>query len=162
LTIVLDEDELDQNYKQSQDTQNEAQIKGTDQTVKTELKTVAPQTKLLTPSEAAEADARREAILKKIASNGQMVKKCIQQNHKNKESFKGTELSLAWEVNTSGKVLNAQIKSTDIESKAVESCVLKALGEWNFSDIAKDMKKTSHIEYTYRFTNAGKKELAAQ
>lgn len=163
MTIVLgEEDELDHIYKQSQDMQNLAQIKGTDQTVKSELKTIAPQTRLLTPSQAALADARREAILKKIATNGQMVKKCILQNRSDKEPFKGTELSLAWEVNTSGKVFNAQIKSTDIGNKAVENCVLKALGEWSFSDIAKDMKKNSHIEYTYRFNNASKKEVAAQ
>jgi hypothetical protein len=161
LNVTIEEDDMDRAYKQALALQNVQEIKGTDKTVKTELKTIVPQTRTLTPAEAA-ADARREAILKKIAANVKMVKSCIMQNRKDKEPFKGTELTLAWEVETSGKVINAQVKATDVENKEIQGCILKSLAEWNFNDVMKDIKKTSHIEYTYRFMNNPKKDVASQ
>jgi hypothetical protein len=159
---TLEEDALDKAYKQAQDGQHISDLKDADKTVKTELKTVAPQVKMMSVEEAKAADLRRDLILKKIAANVKTVKMCIRQNRSDKEEFKGTELTLAWEVDPSGKVVSAQVKATDVANKEIQNCILGALYEWDFNEIVKDQKKAAHVEYTYRFTNPAKKEIASQ
>jgi hypothetical protein len=122
-------------------------------TVAGEIKTSAP--KPLTVKQGLAFDKRRTLILKKIAKNGQHVRACIIQHQKPGIAFKGTAMTLAWELEPSGKVENPQVKATDVEHQAIKDCVLKSLAEWNFSDILKNKTKRSHIEYTYRFVNAG-------
>jgi hypothetical protein len=117
-----------------------------------EIKTTTPA--MLTAKQSAAVDLRRTLILKKIATNGQVVRACILQHKKPGEPFRGTAMTLAWEVDPTGKVENAQMKSTDVEVQEIKDCVVKALAEWNFSDIIKEKTKRSHIEYTYRFVNA--------
>ncbi|MBC7372101.1 MAG: hypothetical protein H7326_11075, partial [Bdellovibrionaceae bacterium] len=53
------------------------------------------------------------------------------------------------------KVASARVKSTDVENKEIQKCILGALYEWRFDDIVTD-QKMSHVEYTYRFTNPAK------
>jgi len=117
-----------------------------------EIKTTTPA--MLTSSQSAAVDLRRSLILKKIATNGQVVRSCIIKHKKPGEPFKGTAMTLAWDVDPSGKVENAQMKNTDVEAQEIKDCVVKALAEWNFSDIIKEKTKRSHIEYTYRFVNS--------
>lgn len=161
LNIILDEDELDQAYKAKLAAENLEKIKNTDATVKTELTTTAPT--LFRKKEAVALDEKRTLILNKIASNGQQVRACILQ-HKDKEEFKGTAMTLSWEVEPSGKVANAQMKATDVENQAIQACVLKSLAEWNFGEAMKASAngslKNSQVEYTYRFVNS-RKEAAA-
>ncbi|HEY8269299.1 MAG TPA: AgmX/PglI C-terminal domain-containing protein [Pseudobdellovibrionaceae bacterium] len=157
LNITLDEDELDKVFKEKQLAENIEKLKNTDTTVKTEITTTAPG--LISLKEAEVVDEKRNLILKKISTNGQYIRACILQFKKNQE-FKGTAMTLAWEVDPSGKVVNTQMKVTDVENKEIKDCVLKTLAEWNFSDAMKAQTKNSHIEYTYRFINA-KKEAAA-
>ncbi|MBC7370763.1 MAG: hypothetical protein H7326_04310, partial [Bdellovibrionaceae bacterium] len=125
--MTLEEDALDKAYKQAQTTQSATQLAGTNHTVKNELQTVAPQIKVMTPEQAKAADVRRELILKKIASNVKTVKMCIRQNRADKTEFKGTELTLSWEVDATGKVASARVKSTDVENKEIQKCILGAL-----------------------------------
>jgi hypothetical protein len=153
LNITLDEDELDQAYKAKLAAENMDKLKNTDATMKSELKT-APG--LMTRKEGAVMDEKRVLILKKIAVNGQYVRACILQNKKPDIEFKGTSMTLAWEVDPTGKVVNTQLKATDVENKEIQTCVLKTLAEWNFGDAMKAQTKNSHIEYTYRFVNAAK------
>lgn len=162
LDIVIGEDELDKKYQQAKTIENLKQIITTDQTVRSEIKTIAPQVRPLSAAEAAAADARREQILKRIAAHTKSVKACIVQNLKDKEPFKGTELTLAWELEATGKVANAKVKATDIESQLMQACILKSLADWDFSEAMKGVNKTSQVEYTYRFTNEVSKNVAAQ
>jgi hypothetical protein len=158
LNVTLDEDELDKAYKQAETTQNISDLKNNDQTVKSEVKATTPQ--LLSQTEAVAADTRREMILKKIAANAKMVRTCILQNKK--EDFKGTAMTLAWEVEASGKVANAQVKATDVENKEIQNCIVKGLAGWDFSDVVKDLGKSSQIEYTYRFVNSKNSDVATK
>ncbi|MGZ6441762.1 MAG: hypothetical protein ACXWRU_17010 [Pseudobdellovibrionaceae bacterium] len=52
------------------------------------------------------------------------------------------------------------MKSTDVESKEIQDCVLKSLAEWNFGEAMKAQTKNSHIEYTYRFVKENKEAAA--
>ncbi|MGZ3796752.1 MAG: AgmX/PglI C-terminal domain-containing protein [Pseudobdellovibrionaceae bacterium] len=157
LNLALDEDELDKLYKEKQLAENIEKLKSTDKTVKTEITTTAPVP--MTPKEAEVVDEKRTLILKKISINGQYVRACILQ-HKKDHEFKGTSMTLAWEVEPSGKVTHTQMKSTDVESKEIQDCVLKSLAEWNFGEAMKAQTKNSHIEYTYRFVKENKEAAA--
>lgn len=159
LNLNLDEDELDKIYKEKQLAENIEKLKNTDKTVKTEITTTAPG--IIASKEAEVIDEKRSLILKKISSNGQYVRACILQFKKDQE-FKGTSMTLAWEVDPSGKVVNTQMKATDVENKEMQNCVLKALAEWNFGDAMKAQTKNSHIEYTYRFVNKSKETAVAK
>jgi hypothetical protein len=159
LNITLDEDELDKAYKAKQLAENIEKLKNTDTTVKTEITATAPN--LMTPKEGQAVDDKRTFILKKITTNGQYVRACILQ-HKKGLDFKGTAMTLAWEIEPSGKVVNTEIKATDVENKEIQTCVLNSLAEWNFSDAMKAQTKNSHIEYTYRLVNANKEAVAAK
>lgn len=159
--ITLEEDALDKAYKQAQSVQNTTQLVGTTQAVKQELQTVAPQIKVMTSEQAKAADARRELILKKIAANVKTVRLCIRQNRIEKQEFKGTELTLSWEIDATGNVASARVKSSDLENKEIQKCILGALYEWKFDDVVAKDQKMAHIEYTYRFTNPTK-VVAAQ
>lgn len=159
LNIVLDEDELDKAYQEKLAAENLEKLKTTDSTVKGEIGTTAPG--LLTRKESVAMDAKRVEILKKIAKNGQFVRACIIEKKKEGIEFKGTAMTLAWEVDTKGKVLNSQVKATDVENKEIQSCILKSLAEWNFGEAMKDQSKNSHIEYTYRFVSAPKEVSSA-
>lgn len=153
LDITLDEDELDKAYKEKQAAEALEKLKNTDQTVKTEITTTAPN--LLTSKEGSLIDEKRSLILKKIATNGQYIRACILQ-HKKGPEFKGTSMTLAWELEPTGKVVNTQLKATDVESKEIQECVLKSVAEWNFGEAMKSQEKSSRVEYTYRFVNAKK------
>lgn len=152
LNLALEEDELDKAYQAKLAAENLEKLKQTDSTVKTEISTTTPT--LLSKKEGTVIDEKRMQILKKIAANGQHVRACILQQKKAGIEFKGTAMTLAWEVEPSGKVLRPQLKTTDVENKEIQDCVLKSLAEWNFSDVMKAQTKNSHIEYTYRFVNA--------
>ncbi len=162
LNLGLDEDELDKAYQQLQVSKNISEIVTTEKVVKTELKKVTPQTIALLPSEARAADTRRESILRKIATNVKAVKSCVVQNKNETEPFKGTELTLTWELDATGKVAHAQVKTTDLESKVIQDCILKSIADLNFNEVTDENKKSSQIEYTYRFTSEQKKELASK
>lgn len=159
LNIVLDEDELDKAYQEKLAAENLEKLKKTDSTVKSEIGTSAPG--MMTRKEGVAMDAKRVEILKKIAKNGSFVRACIVQSKKDGIEFKGTAMTLAWEVDTTGKVLNTQVKATDVASKEIQGCILKSLAEWNFGEAMKDQQKNSHIEYTYRFVNSPKEASAA-
>jgi len=152
LNLALDEDELDKAYQAKLAAENLEKLKQTDSTVKTEISTTAPA--LMSKKEGVVVDEKRVQILKKIALNGQQVRACIVQQKKAGVEFKGTAMTLAWEVEPSGKVQHPVVKATDVASKEIQECVLKSLAEWNFSDAMKAQTKNSHIEYTYRFVNA--------
>lgn len=160
LNIVLDEDELDKAYQEKLAAENLEKLKNTDTTVKSEIGTTAPG--MLTRKEGVAMDAKRVQILKKIAKNGQLVRACILQSKKDGIEFKGTAMTLAWEVEPTGKVINTAVKATDVENKEIHACVLKSLADWNFGEAMKDQTKNSHIEYTYRFVNTAKEASVAQ
>lgn len=152
LMVPNDEDELDLATKKDEVAviiEKNAQV---NKAVAGEIKTSTP--KLLTTKQGLEFDRRRTLILKKIAKNGQHVRACILQHQKPGIAFKGTAMTLAWDLEPSGKVENPQVKSTDVELQEIKDCVLKSLAEWNFSDVLKNKIKRSRIEYTYRFVNA--------
>lgn len=162
LNLGLEADELDHAYQQLQASKNISDLTTTEKIVKTELKTSHPQTKPLTQTEGLPADTRREFVLKKIGTNVKSVKSCITQNRRENEVFKGSELTLSWQVNPDGKVLNPQVKASDLESSEIKNCILKSIAELNFSDSGDSVRKASHIEYTYRFTSEAKKEMASK
>jgi hypothetical protein len=159
LNITLDEDDLDKAYQEKLAAENLEKLKNTDTTMKSEIKTTTPS--LLTRKEGAVMDEKRIQILKKIATNGQYIRACILQYKKNGVEFKGTAMTLAWEVEPTGRVLNTQMKATDVESKEIQNCVLKSLAEWSFGDAMKSQTKNSHIEYTFRFVKNTKQHTAA-
>jgi len=154
LNIVLDEDELDKAYQEKLAAENLEKLKKTDSTMKSEIKTTAPG--LLTRKEGHAMDAMRTHILQKIAKNGLYVRACILQNKKQGLEFKGTAITLAWEVEPTGKVTKSQVKATDVENKEIQNCILKSLAEWNFGEAMKDQSKNSQIEYTFRFVTTPK------
>jgi hypothetical protein len=158
MNVTLEEDELDKALKEKQRAENIEKLKQTDQTVKGEIKTTAP--RLMTRQEGISADEKRTLILKKIAANAQYVKACIIQ-HKKTPEFKGTSMTLSWDIDTSGKVANGQMQATDVETKEIQACVLKSLSEWNFAEAMKSQTKKSHIEYTYRFVKSNSEKTAA-
>lgn len=153
LNITLDEDELDKAYQAKLAAENLEKLKNTDSTMRSEIGTTAPS--LMSKKEGSVVDEKRTQILKKIANNGLYVRACILQ-HKKGSEFKGTAMTLSWEIEPSGKVANTQMKATDVESQEIKDCVLKSLAEWNFGEAMKAQTKSSHIEYTYRFVNAAK------
>lgn len=161
LNVTLDEDELDKAYKAKQEAELQERLLRTESTVKTEINSTTPG--ILPPQQGVAMDGKRELILKKIAANGQQVRACIRQ-HKNIMEFKGTSMTLTWEVEPSGKVANAQLKTTDIDDQGIQKCILEALAGWDFSDATKVAgpldAKNSLVEYTYRFVNS-RKEAAA-
>lgn len=159
LNVTLDEDDLDKAVKAKQEAENIEKLKTTETTVKSEITTTAPG--MMSKKEGAVMDEKRVLILKKIATNGQFVRACILQNREEGVEFKGTAMTLAWEVEPSGKVINTQMKVTDVTNKKIQDCVLKSLAEWNFGEAMKAQTKNSHIEYTYRFVNAAKTASAA-
>ncbi len=159
LNVTQDEDELDKAYKAKQLAENIDKLKNTDTTVKTEITKTAPG--LMTHKEGAMVDEKRTRILKKIAINGHYIRTCIQQ-HKKDIEFKGTAMTLAWEVDPAGKVISTQMVATDVENKEIQTCILKTLAEWNFSDAMRAQTKNSRIEYTYRFVNASKEAAIAK
>lgn len=152
LAVPNEDDELDEATKKDQVAVIMEKTAIATQALSGEIKTTTPS--MMTSKQGAAIDERRTLILKKIATNGQDVRACILQHKKPGTQFKGTSMTLAWEVEPSGKVENAQLKATDVETQEIKDCVLKALAEWNFGDILKEKAKRSHIEYTYRFVNA--------
>ncbi|WP_413287976.1 AgmX/PglI C-terminal domain-containing protein [Bdellovibrio sp. HCB337] len=158
LAVPNEDDEMDQATKKDQVAVSMEQNALNQQAVSGEIKTSAP--KMMTAKQGSAFDERRALILKKIATNGQYVRSCILQHKKAGNEFTGTALTLAWEVEPTGKVENAQVKATDIAAQEIKNCVLKALAEWNFGDILKDKTKRSQIEYTYRFVNTTKEASA--
>jgi len=152
LAVPYQDDEMDKATKKDQVTAIIEKTAIDNNAVGGEIKTTTPT--MLTAKQSSAVDLRRSLILKKIATNGQVVRACIIQHKKPGEPFKGTAMTLAWEVDPTGKVENPQMKSTDVEIQEIKDCVVKALAEWNFGDILKEKTKRSHIEYTYRFVNA--------
>lgn len=153
LNITLDEDELDKAYQAKLAAENLERLKNTDHTVRSEISTTAPG--LMSKKDGVVMDEKRTQILKKIANNGLYIRACILE-HKKGPEFQGTTMTLAWEIEPSGKVANTQVKATDVESQEIKDCVLKSLAEWNFGEAMKAQAKSSHIEYTYRFVKATK------
>lgn len=151
LAVPNEDDELDRSFKKDELDEILEKNAQTTKTLSGEIKTTTPKT--FTRQQGEAMDKRRALILKKIASNGHFVRTCIRQNQRPGIPFKGTTLTLSWEVVPSGKVENAQIKSTDIPAREITNCVLKGMGEWNFADIMKEGGKRSQIEYTFRFAN---------
>lgn len=153
LAVPEEEDEMDQETKKDEVAKIIEKSRWTDKTVRKEIVTTTPG--MMSRKEGAAMDHKRVQILRKIAVNGQHVRKCILQ-FKTPGEFKGTAMTLAWEVNPAGKVENAKMKATDVDNREIQACVLKALAEWNFQEAVKEQGKRARIEYTYRFISATK------
>jgi hypothetical protein len=148
-----EEDDLDRAYKNRQSSQSYEQLKNTDVTIKDEMGTTSPG--LMSPFEASSIDRqvinenkrRQQRILQTVAANSYAIKTCIDQNRK---GFQGSQITLAWLIDPSGKVLNADIRSTDFNSPEAQNCVKDYATRLDFRSAATHQYKKSLVEYTYR------------
>jgi hypothetical protein len=149
------EDELDKATKKDMVEKDLQLAKQTDSTVKTEIKTTAPAP--LSPTESAAIDTRRKLMMKKISESSHTIKSCIVEVRKKGIPFKGSEMTLGWDILQSGKVEDAKIQSTDVANEEIKKCILASMSEWSFAEAMQNTTKKARIQYTFRF-NTGPKE----
>lgn len=159
LAVPLQEDELDKAFKKDLVAKDLEQSRFRDSTVRTEIKTSAPVP--MSRAEGVAADTRRQLLMQKISENARNIKACVIESTKKGVAFKGSEMTLMWDVSTLGRVEVAKINSTDVANEEVKKCILQTVSSWNFSEAMKNRAKRSRVHYTFRFTKEAKADLAA-
>lgn len=158
--VTEKEDDLDKAVSKNPLEQDLQFAKMNDTAVKSEIKTTTPPP--VSRAEGLAADQRRELLMKRVTENSRTIKACIVGNIKKGVSFKGTEMTLVWDVTETGSVEAAKIDSTDVTNKAIQDCVVNSISAWNFADAVKPSPKKSRIQYTFRFNREAKPQLASQ
>jgi hypothetical protein len=154
-----EDDELDRSIRKDPVVVGVKQQNKADTAVKSEFSSVRPG--LLRPSEAAAMDQavvrenkrREKAILKRLAENGPMVKACVDQS---KQKLQNSQITIAWLISPTGKVLQAAVKSSDVQNPEIEKCIYEASSKLTFDEAASEHLKQSLAEYTYKFKVAGR------
>jgi hypothetical protein len=113
-------------------------------------------------AEGVAADQRRQKLMSKVTESARTIKACIIESNKKGIAFKGSEMTLVWDVTVLGKVEAAKISSTDIANAEIQKCILKSMSEWSFAEAMQNNSKKSRILYTFRFTKDTKTDLASK
>jgi hypothetical protein len=94
-------------------------------------------------------DVDKEKIRAVVRSHDSEIKECYEKALKKNPSLSG-KLVILWTISDSGKVLKAEIKSSDLMSPEVESCTIEKSKKWTFPSPPND--ETAVLSYPYTFS----------
>lgn len=88
-------------------------------------------TKAVSTSIASQGQIDKEAVAKVINSHLAEVQRCYEAGLMKTPGLAG-KVVLEWSIATSGKVVSSKSKSSTLKDASVESCILRALNNWQF------------------------------
>ncbi len=88
-------------------------------------------TKAVSTSIASQGQIDKEAVAKVINSHLAEVQRCYEAALMKTPGLAG-KVVLEWSISTSGKVVSSKSKSSTLKDVSVESCILRALNNWQF------------------------------
>ncbi len=88
-------------------------------------------TKAVSTSIASQGQIDKEAVAKVINSHLAEVQRCYEAALMRTPGLAG-KVVLEWSISTSGKVVSSKSKSSSLKDVSVESCILRALNNWQF------------------------------
>jgi TonB family protein len=88
-------------------------------------------TKAVATSIASQGQIDKDAVAKVINSHLAEVQRCYEAALMKTPGLAG-KVVLEWSISTSGKVISSKSKSSSLKDASVESCILRALNNWQF------------------------------
>jgi outer membrane biosynthesis protein TonB len=88
-------------------------------------------TKAVSTSIASQGQIDKEAVAKVINSHLAEVQRCYEAALMKTPGLTG-KVVLEWSISTTGKVVSSKSKSSSLKDVSVESCILRALNNWQF------------------------------
>jgi hypothetical protein len=154
-----EDDDLDRSYKKNELTKSTEHQKKVESNVTDEFSSThqgimpAYEAQMMDQKIVAENKRRQAAIMRRLSSSSGAVYDCVTKNSKN---FQGTYTTVKWLIAPSGKVMEAAIKSTDIENTEIQKCIEEVALNLDFSSAKTDLLKKSLVEYSYKFKKKSK------
>lgn len=149
-----EDDDLDRAYKKNELVKSIDRQQKTENKVKDEFSTTAPdimpayEARAMDEKITAENKRRQQAILSRLQSSSSQIYACIA---KKPRHFQGTHATVIWMIAPTGRVLDTAIKSTDIEDNDIQKCIQDVAAKLDFSNAKTDLLKKSQVEFTYKF-----------
>lgn len=96
------------------------------------------------------AKERKSLIMRTIADNYRDLKTCYNDGLKKNSEMKG-KVTMGWAMDAQGRVLGAEVQTSQLGNKQVEKCMVDRLSGWRFPSQAKLSGAKDRMTYTFQF-----------
>lgn len=93
---------------------------------------------------------RRDLILRTISENYSDLKSCYREGLRKNSQMKG-KVVMGWAMDPQGRVLAAEVQTSQLKNKQVEKCMVDRLSGWRFPRQAKAQGTKDRMTYTFQF-----------